>query len=301
MSLTVRRAFGHDYLDLATRLLQQARLGHPTAGLWEAADIQWWWRKERPSDAAGHDFWLDGDEPVGAVMFTDWGRSWACDLLVLPDRADPLVPELWRAAVDRVSELGLSDLAVGIRDDDHVLRQLAADSGFSPTGDRGGSTWMRAADRPPVSEPAAGYQLTDRSAADDRPHHMIPRSDGEIARRLAETSLYRPDLDLFVLAPNGDVAAYGIFWHDPVTGVGFVEPMRTERDHQGRGLAKHVLTSGLDRLAALGADRLRVNYEVGNTAAERLYFGAGFELESTNAVYVRTFGPPGERVPLPAS
>ena len=42
------------------------------------------------------------------------------------------------------------------------------------------------------------------------------------------------DLDLAVYAPNGDIAAYGLFWADPVTGVGLVEPMRTEDAYQGR-------------------------------------------------------------------
>ncbi len=45
--------------------------------------------------------------------------------------------------------------------------------------------------------------------------------------------MYRADLDLAVYAPNGDIAAYGLFWADPVTGVGLVEPMRTEDAYQG--------------------------------------------------------------------
>lgn len=32
------------YLRLATALLQQTRLASPDGGVWEAADVQWWWR-----------------------------------------------------------------------------------------------------------------------------------------------------------------------------------------------------------------------------------------------------------------
>ena len=48
---------------------------------------------------------------------------------------------------------------------------------------------------------------------------------------------------------DGGVAAYGLFWFDPATATGLVEPMRTEDDHQRRGLARHVLTAGVDLLA----------------------------------------------------
>lgn len=35
-------------------------------------------------------------------------------------------------------------------------------------------------------------------------------------------------LDLAVYDGDGAVTAYGLFWADPHTGVGLVEPMRTE-------------------------------------------------------------------------
>ncbi len=57
---------------------------------------------------------------------------------------------------------------------------------------------------------------------------MVGRNGGRVAELLAECSLYRPELDLAVYAPRGEVAGYGLFWADPETGVGLVEPMRTE-------------------------------------------------------------------------
>lgn len=72
-------------------------------------------------------------------------------------------------------------------------------------------------------------------------------------------------------AAIGDLRAFQLLgWFDPVTSVGFVEPMRTEEDHQRRGPARHLSLSGRERLAALGAVRLKVNYEIGNRGAERL-------------------------------
>ena len=81
----------------------------------------------------------------------------------------------------------------------------------------------------------------------------------------------------FVEAPDGSVAAYGLFWPDPVTGVGLVEPMRTEDEHQNRGLARHILTAGVERLAASGCTRMKITYMDDNPASKHIYRSAGFQ------------------------
>ena len=43
------RASGLEYLALATELLQRVRLADAATGVWEAADLQWWWRTPRRS------------------------------------------------------------------------------------------------------------------------------------------------------------------------------------------------------------------------------------------------------------
>ncbi len=116
---------------------------------------------------------------------------------------------------------------------------------------------------------------------------QISSSRCQVGARLSECSLYQPALDLVVYAPNRDVAAYGLFWADPVTRVGLVEPMRTEDAYQGLGLARHVFSTGLDLLAADGCSQLKVSYLLGNEAARRLYLDAGFRQRSTSRTYRR--------------
>ncbi len=71
-----------EYLELVTTLLQRARINDPTAGLWEAADLQWWWRRDQHRDPARQTFWLDDDDtPIAAVIFTDWNGRWGCDAI----------------------------------------------------------------------------------------------------------------------------------------------------------------------------------------------------------------------------
>lgn len=284
----MRTASGLDSVELVTRLLRRAPLDDPVAGLWEAADLQWWWRSERSSDAIDQSFWVDeAGEPVAAVIFTDWGRMWACDLIVVPSMANELVPTMWAHALGRSRDLSIGDVEIAVRDDDLRLISLVTDSGFPATGARGAANWMDVADRSAVTQTPHGYRLCDRTESGDRPHHFVPRAGSSVVQRLAQTSLYRQDLDVFVEASDGVVASYGLFWFDPITKVGFVEPMRTESAHRGRGLATHVLLNELERLAALGGTRVKVNHEIGNKHAESLYRGAGSTTESTSTLYAR--------------
>jgi RimJ/RimL family protein N-acetyltransferase len=108
--------------------------------------------------------------------------------------------------------------------------------------------------------------------------------------RLRQTSLYRPDFDLVVHDSSDSVAAYGLFWYDPETATGLVEPMRTEDDHQRRGLARHILTTGLDLLAEAGAQRIKICYEPNNPASGSLYLSVGFEPHRQTVLFSRRKG-----------
>ena len=112
---------------------------------------------------------------------------------------------------------------------------------------------------------------------------MQRRSGAEVEARLRQCSLYDPALDLAVETGDGETAGYALFWLDPVTKVGLVEPMRVEDAYQRRGLARALLTAGLDRLAKRGASRLKVAYAT--DVARGLYVGAGFRVTSTCRSY----------------
>jgi hypothetical protein len=288
MSIRERETTGLEYLRLVTRLLQHIRLDDPTAGLWEAADLQWWWRKARQSDEIGQMFWLNDSEPIAAAILTDWGPTWACDPIVGAGASRAVLSRVWFRALARMEELGLESVDVAVRDDDPTMLELLSSAGFDPTGEEGGATWMLAADRPRAKALLTGFRLLDRTQTAGRPHHLVSaRSGTQVAERLGQCSLYRPDLDLFIEAPNGELASHGLFWFDPVTAVGLVEPMGTKEPYRRLGLARFVLATGLERLALLGSHRLKVNYEADNIPSRNLYLGASFRHESTATVYSR--------------
>jgi len=285
MAIHEVHASGLEYLVLATELLQRARLADAEAGVWEAADLQWWWRTPRPSDAIDQLFWIDDDGPVASVVLTDWGRAWGCDPIVVPGISTVPLPTFWARAVEAIDGLGLEAVEVLARDDDLELRSLLAGAGFVADDYRSGITWMNAEDRPDVTAVPEGFALVDRAQETTGPHPMRRRSGEEVEARLLQCSLYDPALDLAVEVADGQAAGYALFWFDPATEVGLVEPMRVEDAYQRRGLARAMLTEGLDRLAKRGARRLKVGYAT--DVARGLYVGAGFRVTSTTTSHSR--------------
>jgi mycothiol synthase len=81
--------------------------------------------------------------------------------------------------------------------------------------------------------------------------------------------LYRRDLDLVAIAPDGEVAAFTTIWYDDVTRCGYFEPVGTKPEHQRHGLASSLLNEGMRRLKKMGATQAMTS---GGTArANALY------------------------------
>lgn len=282
---------GLDYLDAVTTLLHRIRSAHPTKGLYEAADLQWWWRTGRPTDSIGQLFWFDElGRPEAAVILTEWPKRIALDPLVLPDATADMVARVVARGLARAKECGCDAVELEVDPADDIMCEVLAGHGFAVEEAGIVESWLAADARPPVSPLPDGCRLVNRRATPERLHHMIGRSGADVAERLLQTSLYRPELDLLILDGDDNHAAHGLFWFDPETATGLVEPMRTEAGHQRRGLARHVLTTGVELLAAAGAGRIKICFEPDNTAASHLYLSAGFEPVRQTDVYAGRTG-----------
>lgn len=88
---------------------------------------------------------------------------------------------------------------------------------------------------------------------------------------LRASPVYRPDLDLVVVAPDGALVANCICWADERSGIGTFEPMGTHPDFRGRRLARALLAEGLRRLRGLGLRRARISTAHFNTSAISAY------------------------------
>jgi ribosomal protein S18 acetylase RimI-like enzyme len=86
---------------------------------------------------------------------------------------------------------------------------------------------------------------------------------------------YRKDLDLCIVAPNGEIASFCIVWYDAFNRVGALEPVGTLPNHRRMGLAREVIYEGLRRVSAMGAERVVVG------GGQRFYQSIGFEKTHT--------------------
>jgi hypothetical protein len=285
---------GLAYLQAATALLQRARRADASAGLLEAADLQWWWRSARATDTMPQLFWFDDlGRPEAAVIATDWGDGIALDPIVMPDASPAWLAHVIERGLAHAGACGFHTVGVVIDRADDALRRVLAGHGFrdeegatqvSPASLSVVCAWLAAGDRLPASPLHRDYRLCSRIDTAPRPHPMAQRNGPDVEARLRQTSLYRPELDLAVLDRREAVAAYALFWFDPATATGLVEPMRTEGSHQRRGLARHLLGAGIELLAGAGARRIKVCYRPGDAAARALYLGAGFKPDRQSSV-----------------
>ena len=213
------------------------------------------------------------------MIATDWGDRIALDPIVMPDATPDWVAHVMERGLAHASESGFEAVGLEVDRADDVLRDVLVGHGFAIKEDGLVETWLAADARPEISPLHEDYRLSSRLDTVRRPHHMISakRNHPDVEPRLRQTSLYRPDLDLVVHDSRDSLAAYGLFWFDPETATGLVEPMRTEDEHQRRGLARHILTTGLDLLAEAGAARIKICYEPDNPASRDLYLSVGFE------------------------
>jgi predicted N-acetyltransferase YhbS len=241
--------------------------------------VQWWWRRPRATDELALPVWFDEVGPVAAAGLTAWGDTWQADVFAVPSIVDE--EDVWAATLEATAGHQALKLLVT---EDAPLAGLAIHSGFAMTDELSGTAWMVADQRPPVAQ-VDGFAIVDRVTRADRPHPMIARNGELVESRLRQCSLYDPTLDLAVEDADGRVAGYALFWFDHTTLVGLLEPMRVEDEYQRRGLARMLLTNGLDRLARKGARRLKVGFE--SDAARNLYLGAGFVQTSIDRLLIR--------------
>jgi len=100
------------------------------------------------------------------------------------------------------------------------------------------------------------------------PMHWAPAHVYEELQRAPD---YRKDLDLSVLAPDGEFASFCIMWHDAMNRIGILEPVGTLPRYRKMGLAREVIYEGIRRVAALGAQKIIVG------GGQKYYQSIGFE------------------------
>ena len=110
-------------------------------------------------------------------------------------------------------------------------------------------------------------------------------------QRLAmmRTSQYIPDLDLVVVAPDGELAAFCVCgFTDPDRKIGYTEPLGTHSRYQRLGLAKALLSAGLTGLKEAGAQVAELGTSSENAAMQNLAAALGFACVSEKLWFSKT-------------
>jgi mycothiol synthase len=149
---------------------------------------------------------------------------------------------------------------------DKSRQRLLANRGYTRSG-RPEYQWRRWLDAPVPEVPVpAGYtvrpigdvdELPGRSWASWRAFHPDEPDDAyegwEWCLNLQRAPLYRRDLDIVAVAPDGTIAGYGILWYDDVTRAGLFDPVAVMPEHQRRGLGRAILSEAMRRAQRMGA------------------------------------------------
>ena len=192
---------GLDALETMTTLLRRTRNAHPTKGLYEAAELHFWWSRPRSTDDLPQLFWFDDEGvPEAAVLTMDFGGTSSSMTYTEPTSVFAFMPDVTRdvmamvvdRTVEHLAEHGIPNIDLECDQADEVMRELLFARGFSVKEESVmAEAWLIAEDRVPVSDLHEGYQLRSRSEMRQHPHHMT-RPDGQDPEpRLLQTSIYR--------------------------------------------------------------------------------------------------------------
>jgi ribosomal protein S18 acetylase RimI-like enzyme len=96
--------------------------------------------------------------------------------------------------------------------------------------------------------------------------------------RFMRSPTYPSGYDLVAVAPDGYFAAFCIPWMDPISRVGYFEPVGTHPDYRRLGLGRSVIQEGLILMRQAGMTTGSVCVEYDNSAGRGLYESVGFRI-----------------------
>lgn len=286
--------------DRIARFLSEASVGEPRPDYWHIGDLTWGLYQNTFFDPTrGVRLWEDA--ATGALLGFAWFDRGELDTMVAPalratPEGDAVLAEslawgrrvtarrhlstLWTHALDsdtwQIERLAAHDFARDEHHDGYVhfrrpfdgapLPDAPLPEGFSVRAVGGEDEWQRRVDL---------HRVVYHPSRVTLPAY----------RRLRVAPLYRPDLDLVAVAPNGEFVSYCILWYDERTRVGEYEPVGAHPDWRRQGITRAVLVEGLRRLRGLGAERAIVLTNTSNAPAIRLYESVGFVLHDHERYY----------------
>lgn len=302
MKLTLRTyQSDDDYWRIRDFLRQVMIDNHRREFSWSVARWDYWWWFANPdlekiSLAENVFIWETPDGQIAAVLNPEGHGQ-----VFLQRHPDFISPDLDAAMIalaeDRLTAPNQDDrrqLQIFVDSQDTALHQTLTQRGFQRVDRPGEQEYQhrRLLDLPlppPIKLPdytirplGSGLEFLERCYASGLGFHD---DDIQIARdnrdhpdwycHIQSAPLYRRDLDLVVIAPDGSVASFCTIWFDDVSRTAYFEPVATVPAHRQRGLGKAMMIEGLHRLKQMGC---------------KVAFVGGYS-PGANALYFSVMGP----------
>lgn len=252
-------------------------------------DLQWWlFYTDVPQETWQSQIrlWFEKDRLIGWVLLSP--DEYAFDVYTAPHlRGDAREHEMFAWAVDQLSAMDNAQ-SVWVAEDDDVRIRWMEESGFTP--DQKHLILFKRSLSGPLDMPALpkGFSLRpSRGIEDARLRSVTSHAAFGSSKpfeeywprtlRFMQSPVYVPEHEIFVVSPNGEIAAFCIIWTDERSRSGQFEPVATHPNFQRMGLGKSLLFEGLRRLKSEGMNEACVCTNDDNAAAIRLYESVGFQ------------------------
>lgn len=250
----------------------------------------------------------NGELLAWAVMQTPF---WAIDYAYRPDTDQNLHRQLLAWADGRAREIvdmpsGRPAWFVTVFTGQAGRMRDLEEAGFASQADVGENSWsklfMQHATPLSVEDPALPPGFTVRSLAglkEVEAYVEVHRAAFESTSMTTEWRArtlnhpdYTPEVDLIIVAPDGQVVAFCICWlNKDAKGEiqGQVEPLGVHPAFHKLGLGRAILLEGLRRLYLKGAKRIYVETDNYRNAAVNLYESVGFRVVKEVWVYRKDY------------
>jgi ribosomal protein S18 acetylase RimI-like enzyme len=287
--MKARRYKGMQDLHAMLDLLSEGRKADNGTHYVHRGDLQWWlFYTDVPQETWQSQIrlWFEGERLMGWALLSP--HEQAFDVYVSPNlRGDSREYEMLAWAVEQCSALeGLQN--VWVAEDDVVRIDWMQKNGFKPAQEH--IVHFKRSLFGPLDGPLLpdGFSLrTSRGEEDARLRSVTSHAAFGSRKPFEEywprtlhfirSPVYVPEHEIFVVSPNGEIAAFCIIWIDEQNRIGHFEPVGTHPKFQRMGLGKSLLFEGMRRLKSEGMNEACVCTNHDNGAAIRLYESVGLQ------------------------
>jgi len=298
-----------DYWDARAFLRRIRPEDAPPGGNWHVADFDYWrWHwLENVVERSPEELCLWTDASGRMVAILNQGDPGVCHLHVDPgelteDLLDAMVGEA-EARYATVLDDGRRIVCIWAMEHDATLnrvltRRLYRRHTSAHSTEHNGKRAL--IDPVPAVSIPNGFTIRSmgdvdehgrRSLASWRAFHPDEPDEGRDPsgvwyRNVQRAPTYRRDLDIVVVAPNGDIASFAVCYFDDVSRTGVFVLDGTATAYQRMGLAKAAMTEALRRLRWLGGTAAYVSWY--DAPAGALYTSVGFSDSALGRAWLKT-------------